>query len=196
MLLFRVTEYHDAEARFIYDALDALSNARGGIVAEITREPTSRVGTTQVTLDDGGTVELKSAEIGAPITIKDDDVVAFRLEPLLVSLDEAAEHHHAELSKYIYSTLEKITSATGNQIDAKGKSHFEYMYEMYETIDLSFDEDGNVSSSYRMFADPETAARMEQREAEMTPDERRRLAELIERKRKEYFARRRRRKLS
>lgn len=196
MAPFELTEYARAEARFIYAAIDALSRARGGIVAEIKREPASRVGTTQVTLDDGVTVELEAAEVGAPIKLADEDVIAFRVEPLLASIDEAAEHHHAQLTKYFFASLDTITAATGNQVDAAGKSYFEYMSEMYETIDMTFDDDGNISSSFVMVADPETAERMKQREAEMTADERRRLNELLEHKREEYFARRRRRKLS
>jgi len=196
MASFRVTEYTNAEASFLVGAVDELSRTKGGIVSQIQREPRAYVGTTQVTLDDGGTVELHSTEISAPITMSDEDVVAFRLDPLLESLDEAAEHHHAELTKYFLAGLETITEATGNQVDATGKSHFEYMYEMFEKIELSFEEDGSISQSTVMVAHPETAARMQEAEQEMTEDQRRQLDELLQRKREEYFARRRRRKLS
>jgi hypothetical protein len=196
MLLFRLPEYQRAEEMFVFDAIDALSRARGGIVAEIQREPRAHVGTTQITLEDGGTVELKSKEIAMPISIKDADVVAFDLEPLLVSLDGAAEKHHEQLTDYFLSSLETITGATGNQVDASGKSYFEYMYEMYEKVELSFDDDGKISSSYAMVTHPDTAERMEKSRAEMTKEEEQKLAKLLERKREEYFARRRRRKLS
>jgi len=165
-------------------------------VGLVGREPMPRTGTTQFTTDEGNTVELEGLEIGTPLRLEWSDIASGNVEPLIVSLDEAAEHHHTELSKYIFGSLETVTAATGNQVDASGKSFFEYMYEMFEKVELSFEADGRISESFALVTSPETWEVMQQKEAEMTSEERLKLDELIDRKRREYFAGRRSRKLS
>lgn len=196
MLLFKVNEYAQAEERFVHDTLDALSRARGGVLAAIPREPSPRSDTTQVTTEEGNTVQFEPVEIRAPIRIDWDAIIAGRIEPLLASLDEAAAHHHEELSKFFFSNMDTLTAATGNQVDASGKSFFEYMYEMFEKVELSFEPDGRISRGFTFVVHPDTFEAMRKKEAEMTADERQRLDALIDRKREEYFARRRSRRLS
>jgi hypothetical protein len=195
-VVFRLTEYAAAEARFIHRTVSALSLSRGGIAAHVGREEASRVGTTQVTTGEGETVDLPSVEIAAAMRMDWDDIVAGRVEPLLVTLDEAAEEHHKQLTEYIFSTLETVTAATGNQIDAAGRPFFDSLYEMYETMEFSFEDDGSLSSGYAWVMHPDTAEVLKQREKELTDDQRRQLDELMDRKRQEYFAGRRSRKLS
>jgi hypothetical protein len=115
---------------------------------------------------------------------------------LMASLDEAAEHHHEQLSKFFFSSMDTLTAATGMQVDASGKRFFEYMYEMFDKVELSFEADGSISPGFAFVVSPETYETMQRHEAEMTDDERQRLDELIDRKRREYFARRRSRRLS
>ena len=194
--LFRLTEYARAEAQFIHDAVDALSRSRGGLVAALPREATTRVGTTQVTTEQGATVELGPLEISSDMKMDVDDIVASRFGSLLASLDAAAERHHEQLSKYFVSTLETVTEATGNTIDGAGKSFFESIYEMFDKIELTFEPDGSISKGYMFVVHPDTVEVLKRQEAEMTADERRQLDELIDRKRQEYFARRRSRRLS
>jgi hypothetical protein len=194
--LFPLTEYAEAEARFISTALDALSRSRGGLAALIQREPASRVGTTQVTTDAGDTVEFTSVEITAPMRMDWDAIAAGDVGPLVVTLDEAAGKHHEQLTDFILSNLESLTAATGNQVDADGRPFFEALFEMFDKIDLTFEDDGSISSSFAWVMDPETLETLKRREAELTTEQRQKLDELVERKRQEYFATRRRRQLS
>jgi hypothetical protein len=149
-----------------------------------------------VTLDDDSTVEFTSVEVSAPMQVNWNDIAAGNFEPLLVSLDAAAEAHHSQLSDFFLSSLDTLTEATGNRVDAAGKSFFEYTYEMFDKIELTFEADGTLSPGFTLLVNPETYEAMKKKEADMTQDERRKLDELMERKRQEYFARRRRRKLS
>lgn len=194
--MFRVTEYAKAEAQFISTTLDELSRSRGGIVGLIGREPAQHIGATQVDLEDGSVVEFEGTEIAASMSVPWEAISTGDVVPLLATLDKAADQHHEQLSEFIFRNLDQLTAATGNQVSAAGKSHFQYMYEMYDTIELTFDDEGKISSGFTMVASEETAERMAKGEAEMTTAERQQLDELIDRKRKEYFARRRRRKLS
>ncbi len=154
VLLFALREYAEAEVEFIYSAIDALSRGRGGIVSLITREPTPRVGTTQVTTDDGKTVEFQALAIATPMKMSWEGIAAGNADELLATLDAAAEHHHEELAKYIFSNLDALTEATGNQIDATGKSFFEYMYEMFDKVELTFEDDGSISPGFAFVGAP------------------------------------------
>jgi hypothetical protein len=194
-VLFKLTEYAQAEKAFIYTAVAALSRSRGGIVSVISEEPTSRVGTTHVTTDDGKTVEFEPIEIGAPIKLDWEDIAESRVEALITTIDEAAGIHHEKLTKGIFRHLDTLTAATGNQVDAAGKTMFEGLYEMFEKVELSFEEDGSISKGFVMVAHPETAEKLARAEADFTPEQRKQLDDLIDRKRQDFFARRRRRQL-
>lgn len=195
-MIFKLTEYARAEATFIGRALDALSRSRGGLLAEIRSEPTSRSGETQITTDSGDVVTFEPGEIAAEMSLHWDDIAAGRVEALVATIDEAAEHHHNEMTKWVLENLERLTEATGNVVDASGRPMFDAIYEMFETIELSFEDDGSISKGFMWVMHPDMAEKMKRFEAEMTTEQRKKLEELIDRKREEFFARRRRRKLS
>jgi hypothetical protein len=195
-MLFRMTEYARAEAAFINRALSELSRSRGGILSLIQSEPTRRIGTTRVTTDSGETVEFETTAIEASMSISWDDVAAGNVEALLTTVDEAAGVHHEELTKWVLGNLDKLTAATGNTVDGSGKSLFDTVYEGFEKIELSFEDDGQISKSFAWVMHPDMVPKLKQMEAEMTQEQRQKLDELINRKREEFFARRRRRQLS
>jgi hypothetical protein len=195
-VLFKLTEYARAEAMFVGRALEALSRSRGGMLAEIRSEPTSRSGETRVTTDTGEVVTFEPGEVVSHMSLQWDDIATGRVDALIATIDEAAGHHHDEMTKWVLENLERLTEATGNAIDASGKPLFDAIYEMYETIELTFEDDGSISKGFMWVVAPDVFEKMKRLEAEMTPEQRRQLEELIDRKREEFFARRRSRKLS
>jgi hypothetical protein len=194
--MFRLDEYVQAEREFVAEALTALSDSRGGIAGLVGREPTSRPGSTRVTLDSGETVEFETTEVGATMAISHDDVVETNAGAILAAIDEGAAQHHEALTRFILSNLEQLTEATGNTVDASGKPLFEAVYELFDKLELTFEEDGSVSKGFAMVASPDVVEKMMQLEAEMTPDQRKKFEDLMDRKREAFFARRRRRELS
>jgi hypothetical protein len=194
--IFPLAEYVRAEVAFVYDTIDMLSQSRGGVVGLVRRERTTRAGPTQFTTQEGLTVEMPSSEVAMQLSLAWTDVIAGNVDQLLVTLDAAAEQQHDQLTRYILDSLETVTHATGNQIDASGKSHFEYMYEMFASLALTFEPDGSISPGYTWVMHPDMVEKMRQKEAAMTESERAQLEALIERKRQEYFANRRTRRLS
>jgi hypothetical protein len=195
-MLFKLTEYARAEQNFVYEAVAALARSRGGIVADITAKPMPRVGTTQITTDAGETVEFEPFAVSAPMRIGWEDIARGNVDAMLATIDEAAESYHEQLSKRIYEHLGTLTAATGNVVDASGKSIFDAMYEMFEKVELSFEDDGSISKGFAIYASPDVAEKLARADAEMTPEQRRKYDELIDRKRQEFFARKRRRQLS
>jgi hypothetical protein len=195
-VLFALPEYVQAERKFVGDALRELSDSRGGLVGEMRSEPTSRPGGTQVTLDSGEIVEFDPGQIEAAMKIQWDDVATTNVAAFIAAIDEGAGQHHEALTGWVLGNLEKLTEATGNTVDASNKSLFDAVYEMFEKIELTFEEDGTISKGFRWVMHPDTAEKFERMEADMTPDQRKQLEDLIGRKREEFLARRRRRELS
>jgi hypothetical protein len=194
-MLFKLTEYARAEQAFVYEAVAALAKSRGGIVADIRAEPMPRVGTTHITTDDGQTVEFEPFGVSASMRIGWEDIASGNVDAMLATIDEAAETYHTELSERIYGHLKTLTEATGNVVDASGKSVFDAVYEMFETVELTFEDDGSISKGFAIYASPDAAEKLACAETEMTPEQQRKFDALIERKRQEFFARKRRRKL-
>jgi hypothetical protein len=192
-MLFRLTEYARAEQNTIYDAVAALARSRGGIAADITSQPSARVGTTQITTDSGETVEFEPFAVGAHIRIEWDDIAKGNVQAMIATIDEAAAVYHEELSQRVYANLDKLTEATGQRVDASGKDINDAMYEMFEKLELTFEDDGSISKGFRIYASPDVAEKLAKAEVKMTPDQRKRLDDLIDRKRQEFFARKRHR---
>ena len=46
-----------------------------------------------------------------------------RVDALVATIDEAAEHHHNEMTKWVLENLERLTEATGNVVDAFGPTN-------------------------------------------------------------------------
>lgn len=191
--IFRLIEYAVAERRFIGGTLDALARARDPLLARIRVERTSRMPRTQITVDSGEVVEQEPVQIKTKLTQSPQDIIDGKLDDLLVSLDQAADEYSEQFGKHFYEQMSRITEATGNVVDAKDRPFFEWLYEAYEKIDLQFDEEGRIAQELHM--NPADAEKWEKGWAEMTPEQHAKLAALVDRKREEFNARRRDRRL-
>ena len=115
---FRLTEYARAGALHQHSPKRAVAEPRRHPQLDPFLNRTSRVGTTQVTLDSGEVVEFEGAAIQASMSLSHEDISTTNVEALLTTVDQAAGVHHEELTKWVLANLEKLTSATGNTIDA------------------------------------------------------------------------------
>lgn len=195
-MLFRLDEYTQAERSFIGDAIDALARTRGGIVGEIHREPTDRIRKTQVTTDSGAAVQFEPFLVKAGFKISWESVELGDADALIATLDDAAEEYHAGLSEALFAGMDQLTDGTGLKVDAAGREFFESYYEMLDKVEIPFDENGAISESFVLVANPETAEIIEKARAAFSPEQHMKLNALIEKKRDEARARRRTRRLS
>lgn len=191
--IFRLIEYAVAERAFIGGTLDALARANDPLLARIQVERTTRVPRTQITTDSGEVVEQQPVEIRTKLTQTPQDIIDGKLDDLLASLDQAAEEYAEQFGKHFYEQLSHITEATGNVVDASGRPFFDSLYEMYEKIDLQFDEEGRIAQELHL--NPADVEKWQKGWEEMTPEQHAKLAALVERKRQEFNARRRNRRL-
>ncbi len=192
--LFRLYEYANAERRFVGAAVEALARSREGLFGQIKSEPVSRVQTTQITTDGGIVVEQSAVPVRFHITIHPDDVIAGKLDSFVASLDEAAGEYLESVMPAVFDYLSRVSTATGNVVDAKGRPFFDAFYEMIEKVQMDFDEDGNHNQV--LVVHPDTARIIDEAARNMTPDQQEKLDDLMKRKREESDARRRRRRLS
>jgi len=96
----------------------------------------------------------------------------------------------SKLTRSLFETVEAITDATGNVIQAEDKNVWDAQIEAMKRQEMRFDKDGN--HGYKFYAHPSTAAKF----GSPTPEQVKELDEVIEAKRKEYYAKKRTRRLS
>jgi len=117
---------------------------------------------------------------------RDTDTEQFR-DALHNFSKEAVE----QMKEHFFGAFPQICDATGNTVDAQGKNVWDAHLEMLETMEMSFDENGNHNTS--LVVHPDTARRI--RENPPTPEQLAKGNEIIERKKKEYYAQKRTRRL-
>jgi hypothetical protein len=94
----------------------------------------------------------------------------------------------------IYRALTEVTDAIGNSVDANGRSFYDAQVDAIERMDISFDEDGHPSG-LKMYVNPETADQISKLPPR-TPEQILRLEETLARKKEEFLAKKRSRRLS
>ncbi|RBY85959.1 hypothetical protein [Blastococcus sp. TF02A-26] len=84
-----------------------------------------------------------------------------------------------------------MTEEHGNTIDAGGRDFFDVVAETLETIEMTFDDEGRPNLTIVMH--PDQAEKL--RDKQPTPEQEARLDAILERRKEEWLASRRRRDL-
>jgi hypothetical protein len=189
---FAANEYLAAERDFAFEAIGEIARRSSPLLSRIATESTESAVLSQITTDDGQTVEIEGVALKSTVELSVEEIVAGRPAPLLSQLSAAGEERAGVLVRYLVDSLARITEATGNTASAEGRSFFDAMMEMLEKTDLRFDEDGKLEQVLLMH--PETAEKL--RALQETPEQLTALSALLERKRREFDAGKRCRRLS
>jgi hypothetical protein len=121
-----------------------------------------------------------------------EDIVAFNLESYLSLLWETADSIGGQMVRGMFEHISEVADEHGQVIKANGRDVYELLIEATEKMDVQFDEDGNPGE--RILAiNPETYAQV--KGDGPTPDQEERMRVVMERKREEWRASRRRREL-
>jgi len=119
------------------------------------------------------------------------EIIAGDMDSVYQAIDSAAEQNVDQTMPYFFSQMSDISEAVGTTVDAGGiPMSWDLVNELLERIEIPFDHDGNPSIPALVLS-PETAARI----PTITPDQQRVRDEIIERKRQDFLARRRTRRL-
>jgi hypothetical protein len=191
-VLFGLPEYDQTFTRLTQELVDALAIARSPLLSQMGPpvRTSSTVGS-RVRARDGVDVDLPGTEMRFQITTEAKAVLAADVEAYAQQIDAAAEQIERAMVKHLFSTMQDLTAATGNVVDAAGRPAFEALYEMLDKIEWSLTEDGGLSMP-TIVGGRDTVAILES----LTDEQNAAIQALQRRKHEELIARRRRRRLS
>ncbi|HUO13450.1 MAG TPA: hypothetical protein VMX38_00565 [Verrucomicrobiae bacterium] len=192
---FSLPEYECAQFRFLHAAVGKLMKAKDSLYASIPEAlPLEDIPTTQNTMPSGEVVENKPLMIESKIVIKWDDIRSCNLDALAEQVDAMADERLSIVMPHFFNMFQKTCDAAGTATDAHGKPlSFELYLTGLEKIELQFDRDGQPILP-TLVVHP-TMAKQLAALPPPTEEQQRAYNDLIERKRREFNARRRYRKL-
>ncbi|MEK7994495.1 MAG: hypothetical protein AAB403_11890 [Planctomycetota bacterium] len=193
--LFDLPEYDWAFARFVKKAIDELMIRKSPLLSRIKAVPSSSIPISRNTMPSGEVVENRPIIMALPFPVDFGDAVAGVLATITANIDIAAEEGLKTLMPQIYDYMGRLCRAAGTATDAKGeKLSHELILRSFENVELNFDENGQPEMP-TLFTSP---AVMDAIKALPPPteEETRAWNAMIDRKRKEFNDRRRRRQLS
>ncbi len=187
-------EYELGAVRWFSEAVTEMQRALHPLLAQI---PRVELVEGPLPPEDGGTLPGEASPLYKPMkishewTVSVEDVVEFNTEQFLADLHAMAHDTGAQMVRGFIDHVSEVTDQTGNVIDGAGRDFFDGFAEVLETIDLSFDEQGRPNLTILMHPD-----QMEQlKDKQPTAEQEARINAILERRREEWRASRRRRDL-
>jgi hypothetical protein len=164
--------------------------------------PASEIHISRNTTETGEIIENNPIVMSLPIAIDFKDVVAGNLMPIIETIDSAAEEGVATVEPQFLDYMGRVTEVFGTRVDMEGVPFGHVaVRRIVESSEIDFNEDGAPDLEPWVFRtyDPTrliTFGEMMQLLPPRTSEETRQWDEMIERKRIEFNAKRRRRTLS
>lgn len=120
-----------------------------------------------------------------------EDVVAFQADQFLADTYTLADNTGGQIVKAFLELVSDVSEEYGNVIDGSGRDFFDVYADSLETIDMSFDDDGQHNLTVVLRSDQMDNLRGKK----PTPEQEARINAILERRREEWRASRRRRDL-
>ena len=167
------------------------------IVAQIRRRP-QRVGRDGEYRDVlGRTNRIEYQKASAECRIQPQEAKGMSVEEFLKVPNDAGRDIARQMARHLFATLDKVTEATGNVIDAKGEPlRFEHFLAVLEKIPIEFDQHGRAQFPTAVLG-PALYEQLQRRLPEWESDSagQARIAEILSIKREEFREREARRRL-
>jgi hypothetical protein len=198
--LFGLPEYDWAFAKFVKHAVDELMIRKSPLLSRIKAVPSSTIPTSRNTMPSGEVVENAPIEMQLPFPVEFADAIAGRLEPVAVSIDQAAEEGVKTVTARLLDFSGRLSEAAGTATHADGEpfSH-KLIVKSLRHVDLDFHDDGQLDMSSMIVHWGGQVIEFDDLIRSLPPrtqEEIQAWNELVDRKRKEFNDRRRHRKLS
>ena len=192
-MLFALPSYSLAALRHAKRAVDELARTGSPLLSQIRTEEMENVPTTFLTGEDGRELELHPLGARVSLEMPIERIVAGDLGEVLVSLEGAAAEQRTAMTELLLSSLTQITELTGNQLDAAGRPmSWDLITDALEMLEIEFDDEGKMNLSLVM--SPSNVRRLEEL-GPPTAEQKARHEAMLERKRHEWLARQRTRRL-
>jgi hypothetical protein len=186
----RLDEYDIATREFFSDAVEAVASASDPILGQIHREKVEVLPTSLNTVDSGEIVRHEPILASASMTFSVPDGIEGEFSDVHLAISETAEQFVAAIMPNLFGHVSAITEATGNVVSGAGRPLWEAMLEVLQTIEISFNEDGEPSLP-SIVMHPDTAAKI----GDPPEGYQEKADAIIARRRDEWLARRRTRRL-
>lgn len=192
--LFGLPEYSEATQAVITEAIDAVARALDPIYGQIHVERSAIPLRTRLSLPDGKTIEHGPDTATSTLTVSGPDAMSGDFSSVYASIHSAAEDFLKSFIPALFGYISEVTDATGNVVSGDGKGPTWDLYlDAVERMDLEFDEDGKPH--IQMVMHPDTAEKFEAL-GPPSLEQVARFEAMMQRKKAEVDARRRRRTLS
>jgi hypothetical protein len=128
------------------------------------------------------------------INISHAEISEYDLSAFAESIYMFTKERIDETHRMLYQTLDKVTAMTGNVVNAEGKPlNADMILDMIEKVEMTFDENGEPIKK-TFVAGTDLFKKLSN--IKFTPAQEERHKQIIERKKKEYNAKKRHRRLS
>lgn len=118
-----------------------------------------------------------------------DEVLTFDVSATLARFFEIADDWGGQLTRGVLGHISDVSDEYGQSIDGSGRDFFDVLIEAFESLEVTFDGDGEPEIP-TLVVGPGVMDKM--RTGSMTPDQERRMAKAMARKREEHRAAQRR----
>lgn len=187
-------EYDIGGVRWFSDASRELARALHPLLAQVTREelvegPPPR--TEDAPLPDEASSLYRPVAVRHEWTVSIEDVATFNLDQFLADLYALADSMGGQMVRGMLEHISAVSDEYGNTIDAGGRDFFDVFAETLETIDMTFDDEGRPNLTMVMHPDQVEKLRNKQPTAQQEA----RIDAILEQRKEEWLASRRRRDL-
>ncbi len=192
---FALPEYERAQFEFLSLAVKGLMKTKNPVYAQLREaEPMENIPITQNTMPSGEVVATAPLMMVSKAVVKLDDVRMRNLEYLAEQADSIAEERIGHCMRHFYDTLARTCEGAGTATIMNGAPFtFEAYLQSFSKMDLRFRKDGTPILP-QLIASPEMVKAISAL-PQWTVDQQKQWDDMIEGKRKEFFANRRHRKL-
>lgn len=187
-------EYEIGGVRWFSETVGELQRALHPLLAQI---PRVELADRPPRLDEGEPLPPEASSLYRPTvtshewTVSIEDVVAFQVDQFLADTYALADATGGQMVKAFLELVSDVSEEHGNVIDGSGRDFFDVYADSLETIDMTFDEDGRHNLTLVMHPDQMDKLRGK----EPTSEQEARINAILERRREEWRASRRRREL-
>lgn len=187
-------EYDIGGVRWFSDASRELARALHPLLAQVTREelvegPPPQ--TEDIPIPDEASSLYRPMAVRHEWTVSIEDVAAFNVDQFVADLYTLADSMGGQMVRGMLEHISAVTDEYGNTIDAGGRDFFDVFAESLETIDMTFDDEGRPNLTIVMH--PAQAEKL--RNKQPTAEQEARIDAILEQRKEEWLASRRRRDL-
>ncbi|GMK41955.1 hypothetical protein PCCS19_50140 [Paenibacillus sp. CCS19] len=191
-IITALPEYEDAFINYFQDTTRSFMSLKNELlsgIGTVSHEGPARMRTST----DEVMLDKEPAKIEMKFNIPFDVILRTDVEALMTSIDEASDSGIESLVPQIFQFIGEVCDASGQVVDGRGQPFsFDLFLELLEKIEITFNDDGSPNMP-TLFIHPNMRKVLEDNPP--SEEQQKQMEELISRKRDDFFAKKRTRKL-